>query len=404
MTGTEREARDRGRAVTNAAAMLVDAWHELRVNRLRILLALVGITVAVVGLTGALGFGQLLTDVQTETSERQGGRTATVIVEGQTSPEVLERLERLPNDFGVEQHALSASANATVWTPVAQVPVALMAVEPAYGEIYRSIVAQGRFIDERDADLLAPAIVVNEKLWEAIGSPDLATNARIQLFGDGTQQAYTLVGVAPNQSEYDSPSAWIPYANLQGVPGVHLDGSSTQLSMWVPADMADLFAAQLSEQLSTSGLMAYRNDWAARTSGSFEVVQWFVIGAAAGMFALGALGLVNINLVTMQHRVREIGIRRSYGATSARIFFGVLLESVLATFVAGVVGVVLTVAVIQGPWLHDWLRTIGVYEPRPFPLSAVFIGLAASTAVGALAGALPALRAMRIQIIDAIRY
>jgi putative ABC transport system permease protein len=102
--------------------------------------------------------------------------------------------------------------------------------------------------------------------------------------------------------------------------------------------------------------------------------------------------------------VREIGIRRSYGATSARIFFGVLLESMVATFLAGVVGVVLTVAILQSSWLQGLLQSAGLYEPRPFPISAVLIGLAAATLVGALAGALPALKATRVQIVDAIRY
>jgi putative ABC transport system permease protein len=174
--------------------------------------------------------------------------------------------------------------------------------------------------------------------------------------------------------------------------------------MWVPEEISDQLAAQLNEQLSSSNIMVYRADWAAQMGDSTAFIQWFVIGAAVGMFLLGALGLVNINLVTMQHRVREIGIRRSYGATSARIFFGVLLESMVATFLAGVVGVVLTVAILQSSWLQGLLQSAGLYEPRPFPISAVLIGLAAATLVGALAGALPALKATRVQIVDAIRY
>jgi putative ABC transport system permease protein len=393
-----------GDGATNVVATLVDAWHELRVNRLRILLALVGIAVAVIGLTGALGVGQLLTDLQTETAERSGGRTANVVAEGQTSPAVIDRLSRLPDDFGVTKHALSATAEATVWTPTAQISVSLTAVEPDYGQIYRTVVEQGRFLEDSDADLLAPALVVNDKLWQALGSPDLATQPRVEFVGGGNSQAFTIVGVSPNTSEFDSPIAWMLYDQLSLVPGTAAAQGSTTLSMWVPEEISDQLAAQLNEQLSSSNIMVYRADWAAQMGDSTAFIQWFVIGAAVGMFLLGALGLVNINLVTMQHRVREIGIRRSYGATSARIFFGVLLESMVATFLAGVVGVVLTVAILQSSWLQGLLQSAGLYEPRPFPISAVLIGLAAATLVGALAGALPALKATRVQIVDAIRY
>ena len=71
-----------------------------------------------------------------------------------------------------------------------------------------------------------------------------------------------------------------------------------------------------------------------------RATKWVGIGIGGFALLLGGLGLVNIALVTVRYRIREIGIRRSFGATSGRVFFGVLLESVVATVVAGLVGVV----------------------------------------------------------------
>jgi putative ABC transport system permease protein len=118
---------------------------------------------------------------------------------------------------------------------------------------------------------------------------------------------------------------------------------------------------------------------------------------------LGALGLVNISLVTVRFRVREIGIRRSYGATGGRIFVGVLMESVVATVLAGAVGVTAAVALVKAPFVTNAFRDIGLVDLPPFPVEAVLVGLGAATAVGVLAGALPALIATRIKVIDAIR-
>ena len=71
---------------------------------------------------------------------------------------------------------------------------------------------------------------------------------------------------------------------------------------------------------------------------------------------LGALGLLNVAIVTVRQRVREIGIRRAVGASAARVFFAVFMESVVATFVAGIIGVGIAAVVVR--FLP--LETIGI--------------------------------------------
>ena len=99
-------------------------------------------------------------------------------------------------------------------------------------------------------------------------------------------------------------------------------------------------------------------------------------GVAVLVLLLGALGLVNISLVTVRHRIREIGIRRSFGATAGRVFFAVMMESVVATVVAGVVGVIGSVLIVKNPWLRGLVGQ-GVDDLPPFPVEAALIGLAA---------------------------
>jgi putative ABC transport system permease protein len=126
-------------------------------------------------------------------------------------------------------------------------------------------------------------------------------------------------------------------------------------------------------------------------------------GIAALVLLLGALGLVNISLVTVRQRIREIGIRRSFGATAGRVFFSVMMESVVASFAAGVVGVIAAILIVTNPWVLQQLAQ-GLMDIPPFPIEAALLGLGAATAVGALAGLLPAIVAVRVKVIDAIRF
>ena len=132
-------------------------------------------------------------------------------------------------------------------------------------------------------------------------------------------------------------------------------------------------------------------------------LQWAVAGVAGVILLLGALGMLTVALVTVKYRVREIGIRRSFGATSGRIFVGVMMESLVATAVAGLLGVMLAVAVVKNPWVESHLAP-GLDAYPPFPLGAALIGMGAAIVVGALAGAIPALIAIRVKVIDAIRF
>jgi putative ABC transport system permease protein len=107
---------------------------------------------------------------------------------------------------------------------------------------------------------------------------------------------------------------------------------------------------------------------------------------------------------TLKQRIREIGIRRSFGATANRVFFPVMMESVVATVVAGVVGVIVAVLIVKNPIVEGFIGQGTVSEFPPFPVEAAVLGLVLATVVRALAGLLPALLAVRVKVIDAIRY
>jgi putative ABC transport system permease protein len=180
--------------------------------------------------------------------------------------------------------------------------------------------------------------------------------------------------------------------------------------MWVPPDMAEDLTPLIKRDMAGAlgeGIMldVQRQDYLAWPG--FEqqtlILQLLIGGGSVLVLLLGALSLVNISLVTVRQRIREIGIRRSFGATAGRVFFAVMMESIVATAVAGVVGVIVAVLIVKSPLVQDAVSQ-GVVDAPPFPAEAAVIGILAAVAVGALAGLLPALVAVRVKVIDAIRY
>jgi putative ABC transport system permease protein len=252
-------------------------------------------------------------------------------------------------------------------------------------------------------------VIVNEYFWKLLGSPALASHPTITLPGrDPTVAVITAVTPSPVYDEYPSmfllTSAWDRIATselkLQTYPNYEA---------WVPLDLVDQLTGLIQRDISGALGADWRTDVMRNDYLAFSdqdpllFLKLLVTGVAVLILLLGALGLVNISLVTVRHRIREIGIRRSFGATAGRVFFAVMMESVVATVVAGIIGVAVAVLIVKSPWVVE-LVSSGIDDPPAFPIEAALIGLASSVVVGALAGLLPALVAVRVKVIDAIRY
>lgn len=420
--------------MTGFLASIVEAYGELRVHKGRILLSLLGVAFSVFALTGVMGGGGMLGGALQQSMEKSSGRDTLLSIQpmgdmgysydehgtmleepGGAAEEVapaeqdaivLEQLDRL----GITQRSREAYAFTRIQTPQGVVGTDLTGVDPSYAAMYRMQVAEGRWLTDSDHQRLAPALVVNAPLYEQLGRPELGTET-ITLYGaSGASESEiaTVVGVLPADSSTDwGPRAYIAADGLAAVPGVDTSVSTiSQYLAWVPPEQGEEVRGHLAQRLSSTSagsFEVYPTSFSMEQMEVYKVFGYAIGGVAVVILLLGALGLVNISLVTVRYRVREIGIRRSYGATGGRIFFGVLMESVVATVIAGAIGVAAAVALVKAPFVTDAFTQVGLVDIPPFPVGAVVVGLAAATAVGVLAGALPALIATRIRVIDAIR-
>lgn len=427
------------RAVTSFVGSLLEAWQEVRVHRTRVLLSLIGVAVAVCSLTTVVALGAIVQQANQEMSERSSGRPASLSVsafrtDGDIDP---SQMDAAWTEV-VERYDISYATRVQQTTHLVPfvsgaVQVSTHAVDQPYGEMHRVRMLEGAWFLPVDAEQLAPRLIVNEVFWDRMGRPALSTHPVVALGGQAVPGAASgippggitavVVGVTPASTWETEPSMFMladqARAVEQAAEGRRGSAAAqdspyggappSQYELWVPPELAEQLTTLVTRDLAASlgegtEVNVSRQDWAAYGDDPFLVTKMVVIGIAVLVLLLGALGLVNIALVTVKQRVREIGISRSFGATAGRVFFAVMMESVVATVVAGAAGVMASILIVQSPWLRDLIGQGMVSDFPPFPVDAAITGLVAATAVGALAGLLPALVAVRVKVIDAIRY
>jgi putative ABC transport system permease protein len=393
-----------------------EAFAEVRIHRTRVLLSLIGVAVAVTAITTVVGLGAIAEKAVTESSERNGGRPASLSVNAYRddgaavdSAVLATAFDAAMKRYDIRYHSTILNGQHLVQFADGAAPANTLGVDVPYGIMRLVSVDQGSWFTARDENRLAPAVIINEVLWAKLGSPTLSTHPTLQLLGS-TPITAVVIGVVKNRYDGEPPSLMMLASAFQSTADPEVFAApQPQFEAWVPPSMSSALRSVLERDLKAVAgpgvhVEVSRQDYLAHSSGDplapFKIV---VGGVAVLVLFLGALGLVNISLVTVRQRIREIGIRRSFGATAGRVFFAVMMESVVATLAAGVVGVALSIVIVENPWVQA-LISRGVTELPPFPIEAAILGLVAATAVGALAGLLPALVAVRVKVIDAIRY
>jgi putative ABC transport system permease protein len=117
---------------------------------------------------------------------------------------------------------------------------------------------------------------------------------------------------------------------------------------------------------------------------------------------VGGIGIMNIMLATVTERTREIGIRRALGAKRRDITLQFLIEAVVQTTVGGLAGMAVGLGTL---FLLPWfLKLFDSHLPSKVHVPAIFMALAAAVIVGVLSGLYPALRAARLDPIEALRH
>ena len=441
-------------AVSQILGALIEAWGEVKVQKARVVLSLVGVVAAVAAMTIVIALGDLLLQSSRELAELYEGRSVTLRLTPESSSSASEepaaggpsqdasdpssaagaQTAKRPDEKDTLGEAMGTLAERTdihYWSrfssgggdivetrqarssgqfrgyPLTNIAdmvdgVAFQGVDPSYEVIFRTRMLAGRWVVSSDADQRLVPVVISESLWNQLGRAPIDQVPIVLHTSEGT--AMRVVGVTKSKSSFDMPTVFAHYdAARVSFPQM----GAPSMFAWVGTENAD----QARETLPRALASILGEGWKVSVSGGeHEDIGEEQLGTISNVIMiiggiivfLGALGLLNVAIVTVRQRVREIGIRRAVGASAARVFFAVFMESVVATFVAGVIGVGIAVVVVR--FLPLEALNITLSDTPAFPAGAAIAGVAISTSIGALCGIIPALAAVRIKPIDAIRY
>jgi putative ABC transport system permease protein len=403
---------------------LGQAVANLRAQKTRTLLTALGIVFGVGSVIGMLAIGSGAREESLRFIEQLGVRNVLVDSRPATSQEEFQQRRRSsPGLSDRDVRILKANIEAldtlsarkalhparVLPKPAREIPE-LYGVEPSYSIIHSLHLAEGKFFDASSATVCvlgegakvnllgyAPAIgkfvKVNDSWMEVVGVLSEQVMAGAQNSGGGMLDVNNIVYIPLNTLRY---RFWDQGDDMKD----DLDGVDLRLQTGADSiEVAKVVTAVLnsthhSVQDFTVTIPAALLAQQQRTQTIFTYVM---VAIAAISLLVGGIGIMNIVLATVMERTREIGIRRSIGARRFDIVRQFLTESVLISVGGGLLGIAFGFFLA---WLiartADWKTIVTT--------SSVVVAFGVSVAVGVIFGIYPAVKASRINPIDALRY
>ena len=398
--------------------MLSETFHQalknIASNKFRTLLTMLGIIIGIMAVILIVGLGNGMTQSMRDAFSSMGTNTLTVSVPGFGSRTVdVDEMYALADENTDLFEGVSPVVNLTGSVKVGSATLdqtSASGVSEDYLEMSGYTVSKGRGLQYLDMDDNKKVCVVGAYI-ERVGYGGNALGQTIKVGAD----QYTIVGVLEarvsdlsSQEGSDDDVVFVPYTTALRAAMSRTANSYT--FTLVDEDQASEGKAVIEQTLtelfhSSDGFMVMSMSEMLDTMTSMVNMVIMVLTVIAGISLLvGGIGIMNIMMVSVTERTREIGIRKALGAKERYILALFVIEASMTSALGGVIGIVLGYLVSAAAnqvlplLLTDMDLTI---SPSP---SSVAVAFGISAGIGILFGYLPAKRAARLNPIDALRY
>jgi len=402
------------------------ALKGLRTHKSRSALTILGIVIGITAIMMVMSLGRGAQDLIL--SQIQGIGSKTIAVAPGRHPKGISDVAQIFGDSLKEKDLESLKRKSNVPGAEAVMPVVFGGVTGSYGsegywftifgatplimKIYDINPSEGAFFTDEDVTARADVIVIGAKVKEKLFGSSDALGQRIKIKG----RNFRVAGILPSKGQFTffnmDEAGFVPYTTAQqyifGIKHFHRFVVEAESEELIPSTVEDIKRTLRENHNITD---PDKDDFFTETMGEAieqvgtitSVLTAFLAAVAAISLVVGGVGIMNIMLVSVTERTREIGLRKALGATEKDILVQFLMEAVILTAIGGFIGIALgaslsfLVALVLRQFLAlGWFFT--------FPVGAATLGLGVSAAVGLVFGLYPARQASLKEPIEALRY
>jgi putative ABC transport system permease protein len=399
------------------------AWHAVVSNKLRSFLTMLGIIIGVVALIVLVSIANGATSSVTDQISSMGSSYLTVtITDDKGNPLRLKELSDFCEPEEVDEVAPVSWTSVTAKTSYSNGTMTLTGTTGSYADIQGLELFSGRFLKQTDIDNNSYVVVITkDTATELLGRVD-AVGESIKLNG----KSFLVVGVlsdstsltqgaavtsSSDSDDSDSSSSsvqlegYIPFSTMTRLADNVLDvtmfyASGTDEDSLEPAENAltELLMERFGEDEDAFSIVDQSEIMEAMSSVT-NTMSLMIGGIAAISLLVGGIGIMNIMLVSVTERTREIGIRKAIGAGRETIMLQFLIEALLVSLMGCLAGIGLS-------WVILKVAAVVMKNSMSFTMDmkVVWLSVAFSVLIGVLFGLYPANKAASKKPIDALRY
>ncbi|KYG92525.1 ABC transporter permease [Paenibacillus polymyxa] len=391
--------------------------NSLRTNMLRSLLTMVGIIIGVAAVIMIVAIGKGSTATITSQINSMGNNLLMIypyapydgsssMSFSQTKGISLEDIDALEQQKAVAEVAPSAMTNADITWSRNKVSGQIEGTSLAFVHVRKLSLAQGRSFTHYEVDKRMNVAVLGSDAARNIFGPDAsrAVGETIMI----KQLPFKVVGVLANSNSNMSNSGQQVYVPIttgmerlgnMSIQQVNASATTEEKISQASAEIRQVLRVrhELKPSEGDDFQIMTQTEILKTVSGVDRIMNMLLAGVAAIALGVGGVGIMNIMLVSVTERTREIGIRKAIGAQRSDIMLQFVAEAVFLSLMGGLVGVM--VGLGGAKLLEKFVQMPIVYSIEP-----VLYSFLSCMAVGVLFGVYPARKASKLRPIDALRY